>query len=64
MINLSTVDLGVKKIKIPVAEISGKKYGKTLLVTAGMDGDENSGIEAAYRLIEEFKDRNFYGNLI
>ncbi len=64
MIRLATVDLGIKKIKTPVAEICGKLSGKTLLVTAGMDGDENSGIEAAYKIIEEFKDGNLCGNLI
>jgi len=63
MMNLISVDLGIKKIKIPVAEISSGKSGKALLITAGMDGDENSGIEAAYKLIEEFKEGGFRGNL-
>jgi hypothetical protein len=63
MMNLISVDLGIKKIKIPVAEISSGKSGRALLITAGMDGDENSGIEAAYKLIEEFKEGGFRGNL-
>lgn len=63
MMNLISVDLGIKKIKIPVADITSGKSGKTLLITAGMDGDENSSIEAAYELIEEFKGGEFCGNL-
>lgn len=64
MIRLMSVDLGIKKIKIPVAEMYGKENGKTLLITAGMDGDENSGIEAAYKIIHEFRNIDFLGNLI
>lgn len=38
--------------------------GKTLLITAGVDGDEYAGIEAAYRLIERYKKQEFTGRLI
>jgi predicted deacylase len=47
-----------------VKEIAGKSEGKTLVVTGGMDGDEYAGMEAAYRLIVEFKHRTFAGRMI
>jgi len=49
---------------IPVAEIEGNRPGKTLVVTGGMDGDEYAGMEAAYRLIETYREGNFAGRLI
>lgn len=49
---------------IPLYEISGKKVGKTLLITAGFDGDEYAGIEAAYRIIEKYQKRECAGRLI
>lgn len=64
MIKLINVDLGVRKIQVPVAELVGKQPGKTLLITAGMDGDEYVGIEAAYRLIEKYTHAYFSGTLI
>jgi predicted deacylase len=36
---------------------------KTLLITAGIDGDEYAGIEVAYRLIDG-SDRPFAGRLL
>lgn len=45
-----TVDLGSEKIKIPVAEFN-KEFTRKIIITAGMDGDEYSGIQAAYNLI-------------
>ncbi|MFC1626804.1 succinylglutamate desuccinylase/aspartoacylase family protein [Patescibacteria group bacterium] len=63
-IDMVRVDLGKQSIHIPVAQIDGNQPGKTLLVTGGMDGDEYAGIEAAYRLIDTFKDSNFLGKLI
>lgn len=63
MIKKILVDLGVRKIQIPVAQITGKKDGKRLLVTAGADGDEYAGIEAAYKLIKEFSAGEFSGQL-
>lgn len=38
--------------------------GKTLVVTGGMDGDEYTGIAAAYALIEKYATGNFAGRLI
>jgi predicted deacylase len=64
LIRMVTVDLGVKKVQVPVAEIIGKQPGKTLVVTAGMDGDEYAGIAAAYELIDRYADGNFAGRLV
>ncbi|MBM3204542.1 hypothetical protein FJZ48_00995 [Candidatus Uhrbacteria bacterium] len=47
-----------------VTDLQGKMPGKTLLITAGMDGDEYAGIEAATQLIEAFPSRAFAGRLI
>ena len=52
------------KVSIPVADIAGAAAGKTLLVTAGMDGDEYAGIEAAYQIIDQFAQGNFSGRII
>ncbi|MCX6820164.1 MAG: succinylglutamate desuccinylase/aspartoacylase family protein [Candidatus Adlerbacteria bacterium] len=49
---------------LPVADITGAKAGPTLLVTAGLDGDEYAGIEAAYAAAEKYSDGNFSGRLI
>lgn len=48
---------------IPVAEIGGSSRGTSLLITAGADGDEYAGIEAAYKIIEEFSHKKFKGRL-
>ena len=61
---LAAADLGVRKVRIPVAMITGEKPGRTLIITAGSDGDEYAGIEAAYRLIELYKNNKFRGRLI
>lgn len=63
-IRLVPVDLGVRTVDIPVANITGSRPGRTLLVTGGMDGDEYAGIEAAYALIDTFASGNFAGRLI
>jgi uncharacterized protein len=55
---------GNKKTEIFVADIQGNRTGPTILITAGMDGDEYAGIEAAYQLIETFAAGNFFGRLI
>lgn len=44
--------------------LEGHAPGKTLLITAGMDGDEYAGITAAHRLIDEFQSRSFIGRLM
>ena len=49
---------------LPVADIRGNTSGPTLLITAGLDGDEYAGIEAAYVEAEKYKDGNFSGRLI
>ncbi len=64
VIRFVTVDLGSKQVSVPVADLRGCEPGKTLLVTAGMDGDEYAGIEAAYRLIEEYSRVDFKGRLV
>ena len=63
-IKLHSVNIGDNTVNIPVADIKGNKEGKTLLVTAGVDGDEYASIEAAYALIDHFKDHEFAGRLI
>lgn len=63
-ISFDSVDLGSKKISVPIARIAGAKPGATLLVTGGNDGDEYAGIAACYRVIEEFSHTPFHGNLI
>ena len=63
-ISLEKVNLGLSSVSIPIAHINGDKPGATLLVTAGNDGDEYAGIEACYRIIEEFSQRKFRGALI
>ncbi|MEI7741922.1 MAG: succinylglutamate desuccinylase/aspartoacylase family protein [bacterium] len=63
-IKLESVNLGSGRVELPVAEIQGLRPGKTLLITAGMDGDEYAGIEAAYRLADEFAAGDFSGRLI
>lgn len=58
------VHIGPRAVDIPVADISGSAPGKTLLMTAGMDGDEYASIAAAYRLADEFASREFRGRLV
>lgn len=60
---LHVVDIGERKISIPVAQL-GDGIGKTVLITAGLDGDEYAGIEAAYRLIDQYAKAKFAGTLI
>lgn len=58
------VDLGEKKMDVSVCDISGHRSGKTILVTAGMDGDEYASIEACYRLIDRIRPSDIAGRLI
>ncbi len=62
--NIIHVNLGASSIDVPVYDVVGKKPGKTLLVTGGMDGDEYAGMEACYRLIGRVKPENIAGRLI
>lgn len=64
IIKLVSVTIGGQVIKIPVADIRGSEPGPTALVTGGMDGDEYTGIEAAYRIIQEFQGGAFAGRLV
>jgi predicted deacylase len=48
---------------LEIIEITGVRPGATLVVTAGMDGDEYAGIEAARALADRFADRQFAGTL-
>lgn len=64
IINLVPLDLGGISIKIPVADMRGSLSGPTVVVTAGIDGDEYAGIEAAYRIIEEMQNAQFVGRLV
>ena len=63
-IKMIPADLGSENVEIPVADLKGERAGKTLLVTAGMDGDEYAGIGAAYELIRRYNGQNFAGRLI
>lgn len=63
-LRIHSLDLGDFDTKIPVFDRSCGAPGLTFLITAGMDGDEYTGIEAAYELIEEFEQKNFAGRLI
>jgi len=64
MIELQTVNIGNMSIRIPVWEQQSKTPGKTIVVTAGMDGDEYAGIEAAYELIRFYSKAKFAGRLV
>lgn len=55
-IKLISVNLGVEEIEIPFWS-NNVTSGHNILVTAGLDGDEYTGIEAAYSLIEEYKEK-------
>lgn len=50
---LHRVNFGEKTISIPVAQL-GSEGEKTVVITAGVDGDEYAGIEAAYALIDRY----------
>ncbi|MBY0473229.1 succinylglutamate desuccinylase/aspartoacylase family protein [Patescibacteria group bacterium] len=49
---------------MPIADILGLKPGPTLLVTAGLDGDEYPPIAAAFEAAQRYKDGDFAGRLI
>lgn len=53
-VNSQTIFIDGEELSIPIA-ILNKKKRKTILITAGIDGDEYAGIEAAYRLINDFE---------
>ncbi len=53
-----------KPRKIDAIEILGNLPGETLLITAGMDGDEYAGIAAAHEIVRRFSSRAFSGKLV
>ncbi|MEK7632839.1 MAG: succinylglutamate desuccinylase/aspartoacylase family protein [Patescibacteria group bacterium] len=53
-----------KSPKLDAIELLGNAPGKTLLITAGMDGDEYVGIAAAHEIARRFSARPFSGKLI
>ncbi len=53
-----------KGFEIPVADITHRLPGPTILITGGMDGDEYTGIGAAYELIEYYSKNKFEGRII
>lgn len=53
-----------KPHKLNAIELLGATPGKTLLITAGMDGDEYTGIAAAQKCIQRFSSRSFSGKII
>jgi uncharacterized protein len=63
-ITFDTLVIDGISISLPVCRIEGKKPGSVLLVTAGNDGDEYAGIDAAYSLIQHYSKGMFEGTLI
>ncbi|UTW58516.1 succinylglutamate desuccinylase/aspartoacylase family protein [Kordiimonas sp. SCSIO 12603] len=51
-------------IHVPVEVIKGKKTGKTLLLTAGVHGDELNGIRALHKLMEDIDPDILAGTVI
>ncbi|MEO6508685.1 MAG: succinylglutamate desuccinylase/aspartoacylase family protein, partial [Patescibacteria group bacterium] len=61
---LQNVDLGEIKVSMPIADLKGSTSGPTVVITAGMDGDEYTGILAAYDLIEHYSNTPFQGRIV
>jgi predicted deacylase len=51
-------------VRLPVLLVRGSRVGKTLLVTAGVHGDEFEGIAALHRLFAELTMDNVSGTLV
>lgn len=52
-------------IKLPYADIHGAdQSGPTVVISAGMDGDEYAGIDAAYQMTEVYKNTPISGRII
>lgn len=58
-----SVPLSSGKIRLEYAEIIGSKPGPTVTITAGMDGDEYAGIEAARLVYERYVDSDIRGHI-
>ena len=63
-IRRTPVDLGFKTIHIPVADFQIDNPDKTILITAGMDGDEYASIKAAYNLIHFYSKKKLANRII
>ncbi|GAB4575574.1 MAG: succinylglutamate desuccinylase/aspartoacylase family protein [Anaerolineae bacterium] len=58
------IDVGLTHIDFPLALINGIEPDPVLLVTAGMDGDEYTAVEAALRLIDVLNPKQLRGRVI
>lgn len=58
------VDLGPTRIDFPIALVNGTRPDPVVLVTAGMDGDEYAGCEAALRLIDALDPKALEGRVM
>ncbi len=58
------VDVGVAHVEFPIALINGTAPDPVVLVTSGMDGDEDAGIEAALRLIDTLDPAQLAGRVM
>lgn len=61
---LHTIKLQGVPLQIPVADLTHGLSGPTIFITGGMDGDEYTGIRAAYELIEYYSKEKFPGRII
>lgn len=59
-----TVEAGADSVQIPVATVTGRAHGPTLLVVAGVHGSEYVGIEATRRLFRWVDADRLTGTLI
>lgn len=56
---LIPVDLGKDKILIPIERIGSESKTFQVVITAGLDGDEYAGIQAAYTLIKNLREEKY-----
>ncbi|TMV47307.1 hypothetical protein FE783_22130 [Paenibacillus mesophilus] len=58
-------DIGLAQpLELPVLQIEGAEAGKTLLVLAGVHGDEYEGVETVLRLYRDLQPERLKGSLI
>lgn len=60
----TSVNLGGTTISVPLYDSGETTRGKMVLITAGVDGDEYAGIEAAYDIIDTYKNKTLGGRLV
>lgn len=58
------VDVGAARVDFPIALINGSESDPVVLITAGMDGDEYAGCEAALRLIDTLDPAQLAGRVM